>query len=63
MKLTIISIVTTITVLFANRALPQDKKASESADKPKDISTQAAAEKPKATAEELEGKFKAMLTK
>jgi hypothetical protein len=63
MKLALISIVITITLLCANRAFAQDKKTTESADKSKDISAQAAAEKPKPTAEELEAKFKATLTK
>ena len=63
MKTTIISITTAIVLLFSGRAFAQDKKPTESADKPKDVSAQAAAEKPKAAAEELEAKFKATLTK
>ena len=63
MKRTLISIVAGIALLLNGQAFPQDKKATESADKPKDISVQATTEKPKPTAEELEGKFKAMLTK
>jgi len=63
MKRTLISIVAGIALLLGGRAFPQDKKASESAEKAKDTSAQTTTEKPKPTAEELEGKFKAMLTK
>jgi hypothetical protein len=63
MKTTLVSIAACIALFFNGRIFAQDKKATESADKAKDPSAQTTTENPKPTTEELEGKFKAMLTK
>jgi hypothetical protein len=63
MKTILISISAAAALFFGERIFAQDKKASDSTDKPKDASVQSNAAKPKPTPEELEAKFKATLTK
>ena len=61
MRITLIALA--LALLSSERGFAQDKKANEAAEKPKSPSAQVATEKPKPTAEELEAKFKATLTK
>jgi hypothetical protein len=64
MKTTFFSVSTLLALLLCDRAIAQEKKATDAAaEKPKEPPVQASAEKPKPTAEELEAKFKATMTK
>jgi hypothetical protein len=63
MKIILISTVAAIGMAFCSNASAQDKNAVTATDKPKEVSTQSAVEKPKPTPEDLEAKFKATLTK
>ena len=62
MKIILFSTVAAIALTFGGNVFAQDKSAGAPADKPTDTSVKPA-EKPKPTAEELEAKFKATLTK
>src|SRR5262245_48718444 len=59
MKITLISI--TLALLFSGRAIAQEKKANEAAEKPKNVSGQAS-EPQKPAAADAEARFKALLT-
>ena len=60
MKCILIIIAAGASLLFTDRAFTQDKQAESQ--RPKELSTPSAKEKPAPTAEELEAKFKATLT-
>ena len=63
MKTICLSLAAVMALLFTELAFAQEKKTSDFVEKPKDVSAQAGAEKPKPTHEELEAKFRETLTK